>query len=69
MFGTKYKEEIKCLRCNEVMKLSESTKGSELMLYSTGLLFTKKTEADIMVCPKCGHCELIARDPSIFNKK
>lgn len=68
MFGAKIKER-KCLRCNEDMKLSETAKGSELMLYSTGLLFTKKTETDIMVCPKCGYCELVARDPSIFNKK
>lgn len=68
MFGYKVKER-KCLRCNSDMKLSEVNKGSEMMLYSTGLLFTKKTEADIMACPQCGYCELVARDPAIFNNK
>lgn len=68
MFGIKTPDR-KCLRCNTQMKLSETEKNKEVMLYSTGLLFTKKTEADMMVCPSCGYCELVARDPSIFNKK
>ena len=64
----------KCSKCDSEMKeakLSSDIVGTKAYLINKepGILGTQKqTEVVCMVCPKCGHIELFAKNPaSLWN--
>lgn len=61
--------ERKCINCNIVMNKAKFSAGAYAQVEELNKGFNAKVcLVDTYVCPKCGHIELVAEKPEMFNK-
>lgn len=58
-----------CMNCNIEMKGASVNTGAAFVLMELKKGFgAKASTINAYVCPKCGHIELVAGNPEIFDK-
>lgn len=63
---------LKCLRCQEEMtEVNINTGGGAFLIEKKGSGFFKGTYSGVLslVCTKCGHVELMVKNPGIFKEE
>lgn len=60
----------KCIKCNNDMKKAYISAESNPVTVQVinNKFFAKFSDVNAYVCPKCGHIELVAVKPEIFDK-